>query len=79
MFQDIVDELQFFPLVSNFDICGFDIYDTFVTRINRMYTGLPSLRNNLCSGKWKRCLSREAEDGEKLMFAAVTAMNLLLP
>jgi hypothetical protein len=41
MFQDIVDELQFFPLVFNFHICGFDIYGTLVARINRIHTGLP--------------------------------------
>jgi hypothetical protein len=43
MFQDIMDELQFFPLVFNFDICGFDTYGTLVARINRMYRGLPVL------------------------------------
>jgi hypothetical protein len=37
MFQDIMDELQFFPLVFNFDICRFDIYGTIVARINRIY------------------------------------------
>jgi hypothetical protein len=41
MFQDIMDELQFFPLVFNFDICCFDIYGTLVARINRVYRGLP--------------------------------------
>jgi hypothetical protein len=41
MFQDIMDELQFFPLLFNFDICGFDIYGTLVARINRIYRGLP--------------------------------------
>jgi hypothetical protein len=43
MFQDIMDELQFFPLVFNFDICGFDIYiyGTLVARINHIYKGLP--------------------------------------
>jgi hypothetical protein len=33
-------ELQLFPLVFNFDICGFDIYGTLVARINRIYRGL---------------------------------------
>jgi hypothetical protein len=41
MFQDIMDELQFFPLIFNFDICGFDIYGTLVARINRVCRGLP--------------------------------------
>jgi hypothetical protein len=41
MFQDIMDELQFFPLIFNFDMGGFDIYGTFVARINRIYSGLP--------------------------------------
>jgi hypothetical protein len=43
MFQDIMDELQFFPLVFNFDICFFDIYGTLVARINCIYRGLPVL------------------------------------
>jgi hypothetical protein len=47
MFQDIMDELQFFPLVFNFDICGFDMYGTLVVRINRIYRGLPVLVRNL--------------------------------
>jgi hypothetical protein len=33
MFQDIVDELQFFALVFNFDICGFGMYGTLVARV----------------------------------------------
>jgi hypothetical protein len=37
MFQDIMDELQFFPLVFNFNICGFDIHGTLVAQINRIY------------------------------------------
>jgi hypothetical protein len=41
MFQDIMDKLQIFPLVYNFDICGFDTYGTLVARINRIYRGLP--------------------------------------
>jgi hypothetical protein len=41
MFQDIMDELQLLLLVFNFDICGFDIYGTFVERINRINIGLP--------------------------------------
>jgi hypothetical protein len=45
MFQDIMDELQFFPLVFNFDICGFDTYGALVARINRIYRGLPVSRN----------------------------------
>jgi hypothetical protein len=36
MLQDIIDELQFFPLVFNFDIHG-----TLVARIDRTYRGLP--------------------------------------
>jgi hypothetical protein len=43
MFQDIMDELQFFPLVFNFDVCDFNIYGTLVARINRIYRGLPVL------------------------------------
>jgi hypothetical protein len=39
MFQDIMDELQFFPLVFNFDIRGFDIYGTLMARINHIYRG----------------------------------------
>jgi hypothetical protein len=35
-----MDELQFFPLVFNFDIRGFDIHGTLVARINRIYRGL---------------------------------------
>jgi hypothetical protein len=41
MSSDIMDELQFFPLVFNFDICGFEIQTTLVARINRIYTGFP--------------------------------------
>jgi hypothetical protein len=37
MLQDLMDELQFFPLVFNHDICGFDIYGRLVVRINRIY------------------------------------------
>jgi hypothetical protein len=58
MFQDIMDELQFFPLVFNFDIFGFDIYGTLVARINRIYRGLPVLSYNLPG--------RTGENGEKL-------------
>jgi hypothetical protein len=48
MFQDIMDELQFFPLVFHFDMCGFDIYGTLVARTNRIYRGLPvHIRRNL--------------------------------
>jgi hypothetical protein len=36
MFQNIMDELQFFPLIFNFDVCCFDIYGTLVPRINCM-------------------------------------------
>jgi hypothetical protein len=36
MFQDIVDDLQFFPLVFNFDM-----YGTLVARINSIFRGLP--------------------------------------
>jgi hypothetical protein len=43
MFQDIMDELRFFPLVFNFDICGFDIYGTLVARNNRICGGIPVL------------------------------------
>jgi hypothetical protein len=43
MFQDIMDEIQFFELVINFDICGFDIYGTLVARIYRIYRGLAVL------------------------------------
>jgi hypothetical protein len=38
-----MDELQFFPLVFNFDICGFDIYGTLVAQINRTYRFLSVL------------------------------------
>jgi hypothetical protein len=41
MIKDIMDELQFFPLVFNFDITGFDIYLTLVARIDRIYRSLP--------------------------------------
>jgi hypothetical protein len=41
MFQDIMDELQFFPMVFNFDICGFDMYGKLVARINRICRGMP--------------------------------------
>jgi hypothetical protein len=44
MSQDVMDELQFFPLVFNLDVCGFDIHGTLVARINRMYRGLPVSR-----------------------------------
>jgi hypothetical protein len=40
-----MDELQSLPLVFNFDIRGFDIHATFVSRINRIYRGLPVLYN----------------------------------
>jgi hypothetical protein len=49
MFQDIMDELQFFPLVFNFHICGFDIYGTLVARINRKCRGLPVLGGIPCT------------------------------
>jgi hypothetical protein len=41
MFQDIMDELQLFPLVFNFHIRNFEIYGTLFARINRIYRGLP--------------------------------------
>jgi hypothetical protein len=47
MFQDIMDELQFFSLVFNFDICGFDMYCTLVARIDRIYRRLPALRKRI--------------------------------
>jgi hypothetical protein len=37
MFQDVMDELQFFPLLFNFHICDFDINGTLVARINSIY------------------------------------------
>jgi hypothetical protein len=53
MFEDIMDDLEFLPLVFNFDICGFDIcgfdicgfdiYGTLVARIDRIHRGLPVL------------------------------------
>jgi hypothetical protein len=46
MFQDIIAESQFFPLVFTFQICGFDIYGTLVARINSIYRGLPVYRKN---------------------------------
>jgi hypothetical protein len=51
MFQDIMDELQFFRLVFNFDICGFDIYGTLVARINLVCRGLPVLIFHIGSDK----------------------------
>jgi hypothetical protein len=41
MFQNIMDESEFFPMGFNFDICGVEIYGTFVARINSTYRGLP--------------------------------------
>jgi hypothetical protein len=41
MFQNIMGETEFFPLIFNFDICGFEIHGTFVVRINRINRGLP--------------------------------------
>jgi hypothetical protein len=38
-----MDELQFFPLVFNFDICSFDIYGTLIAQIICIYRGLPVL------------------------------------
>jgi hypothetical protein len=40
MFQDIMHELKFFPLLFNFHLCGFDIYGTLIARINRVYRGV---------------------------------------
>jgi hypothetical protein len=37
MFQDIMDELQIFPVGFNFDICGFDTYGTLVARTDRVH------------------------------------------
>jgi hypothetical protein len=48
MFQDFMDELQFFLLVFNFDICGFDTYSTLVARISRIYRGLPVFKGTIC-------------------------------
>jgi hypothetical protein len=47
MFQDIIDKLQFLPLIFNFDICGFEIYGTLMAQINRIYRGLPIVKNKL--------------------------------
>jgi hypothetical protein len=46
MFQDIMDELQIFSLVFNFDVCSFNIYGTLVARINRIYRVLPVSSNS---------------------------------
>jgi hypothetical protein len=40
MFQDFVDELQFFPVLFNFDICDFKIYGILVAGISCIYRGL---------------------------------------
>jgi hypothetical protein len=36
MFLDVMDELQFFPVIFNFDMCFFEIYGTLVAQINHM-------------------------------------------
>jgi hypothetical protein len=51
MSQDILDELQFFLLVFNFHIRGFDIHGTLVARINRIYGGLPVLSISINLGR----------------------------
>jgi hypothetical protein len=52
MFQDVMDGLQFFPLVFNLDIRGFDIHGTLVARINRIYIEvyLYAIRMNVATG-----------------------------